>query len=127
MYLRFVVLNKNKESKQKQGLITLSYDLRDEGELDRYELTTVNRIINWFKENLKSPPILKKDGNNRCIAWFKSEAKEPIELMWELYHLIQSKGIPVEIIKKDEIGEIKYEDEWQVIAQPLKHNRKRKT
>jgi hypothetical protein len=124
MYLRFVTLNKDRDSKQKQGLITTAYDLRDEGELDRYELESVNRIINWFKANLTIPPILKREDSNRCIAWFKSDAKEPLDLMWELYHLLQSKGIPVEVLKQNEIGDIRYEDEWQVIAQPLRHNRK---
>jgi len=127
MYLRFVILNKHKSSKSKQGLITAAYDLRDEYELDRYELEAVNRIIDWFKKYLQIPSILERDDSNRCISWFKTDAKEPIEMMWELYYLFQSKGISVEILKKKEIGEIKYEDEWQVVAQPDRHNRKIKS
>ena len=124
MYLRFVTLRKDKDSKHKQGLVTYAYDLREEDELDQYELESVNRIIDWFKKNLKIPPILKRDDSNRCIAWFKPEAEEPLKLMWELYYLLQSKGVPVEVLKKNSVGEIKYEDQWQVIAQPIRHNRK---
>ena len=124
MYLRFVTLNKHDASKSKQGLITYAYELRDEYELDSYELEAVNRIIDWFKKHLKIPSILDRDDSNRCISWFKTDAKEPLEMMWELYYLFQSKGISVEILKQKEIGEIKYEDDWQVVAQPVRHNRK---
>ncbi len=47
--------------------------------------------------------------------------------MWELYYLLQAKGIAVEVMKKERVGEIKYEDNWQIVAQPLRHNRKIKT
>ena len=127
MYLRFVTLGKDTDSKHKKGLITYAYDLRDDGELDRYELETINRIIDWFKENVKIPPILNRADSNRCLSWFKSEAEQPIKYMWELYYLLQSKGVAVEVLKEEIIGEIKYEDKWQVIAQPLRHNRKIKT
>jgi hypothetical protein len=40
-------------------------ELRDEGELDRYELETANRIFDWFSENIHAPSFLKKDGYNR--------------------------------------------------------------
>lgn len=124
MYLRFVTLGKDVDSKKKQGLITYVYDLRDEGELDRYELEAVNRIIDWFKEHVKIPPILKRNDSNRCISWFKPEAEQPIKYMWELYYMLQAKGVAVEVLKEEKIGNIKYEDEWQVVAQPLRHNRK---
>ena len=99
-------------------------ELRERGEFDRYELEAVTRIIEWFNENIKVPSILKKKGYNRCISWFKPESKTSLELMWELYHLLQSKGVSVEVLKNDEIGEILYEDEHQVVAQPWRHNRK---
>ena len=124
MYLRFIGLNKDSDSKQKQGLITIAYDLRDEGEFDQFELDSVNRIINWFKDNLKVPPLLERQDSNRCIAWFKSEAEEPLKQIWELYYLLQNKGVAVEVLKEKNIGDIRYEDEWQVIAQPNRHNRK---
>ena len=38
MYIRFVTLGKDKDSKHKQGLITFAYDLRDDGKLDSYGL-----------------------------------------------------------------------------------------
>ncbi len=125
MYLRFVTLSKDKDSRQKEGLIIAAGRLIDEGELDRFELEMVKRIIDWFNEKMKVPSLLKDPGNNRCVAWFKSEAKEPLNMMWELYYLLQSKGIPVEVMKESDVGEIRYEDEWQIVAQGHRHNRKR--
>ena len=122
MYLRFVGLNVDRASKYKQGLFTLAYDLKYKGEFDRYELDATSRILGWFENNLKIPAILKERDSNRCIAWFKPEAKEPIRQMWELYYLLQHKGLSVEVLKSIEIGRIKYKDEWQVIAQPNKQN-----
>lgn len=99
--------------------------LRDDGELDRYELESANKIFDWFNKNINAPGFLKLGGNNRCLSWFKPEAKEALEKMWELYHLLQSKGVAVEVLKSNDIGEIRYEDSYQVIAQPHRHNRKR--
>lgn len=127
MYLRFVTLNEDSRSRKKSGLIIAAIELREEGELDRYELATVNRIIDWFNEHLKVPSMLKRDDSNRCISWFKPDAHEPIEMMWELYYLFQTKGISVEVLKENSIGEVRYEDEWQVVSQPVRHNRKIKS
>ncbi len=67
-YLRFVTLGKHRSSKHKQGLITYAHNLREVGELDRYELVSVNRIIDWFNAYVKVPPILKKNDSNRCLS-----------------------------------------------------------
>ena len=125
MYLRFVTLTPDEESRKKQGLFFSVQRLLDDGEFDRYEIEAVKQILNWFNDKMKVPPLLKRDGNNRCIAWFKPEAEQAIKLMWEMYYLLQAKGIPVEVLKDDDVGEIHYEDDWQVIAQPYRHNRKR--
>lgn len=125
MYIRFVTLKLDKDSKNKQGLFMAAEELNEDGELGRYEKNSVNNIISWFNENIEAPSLLSDSGNNRCIAWFKPEAKKSLNLMWELYHILQSKGIAVEVLKSDDIGEIRYEDEHQVIAQPHRHNRKR--
>jgi hypothetical protein len=125
MYKRFVTLKNDEDSRKKQGLFMATRELRDEGELDRYELETANQIFEWFNENVDVPSFQKKDGCNRCISWFKPEAKEALEKMWELYHLLQSKGVAVEVLKSDDVGEIHYKDKHQIIAQPYRHNRKR--
>lgn len=125
MYIRFVTLINDEDSKKKQGLFMATRELRDAGELDRYELETANKIFEWFNENVAAPSFLKEDGYNRCISWFKPDAKEALEKMWELYHLLQSKGVAVEVLKSDDIGEIHYDDRHQIIAQPHRYNRKR--
>ncbi len=126
MYLRFVTLAQDEHSRKKQGLFISTYSLKEEGEFDGYELETVERIFDWFNYYLKSPSFLKETGNNRCIAWFKPEVRVPLRYMWELYYLLQSKGVAVELLKARDVGHVRYEDEWQIIAQPYRHNRKRK-
>lgn len=124
MYLRFVTATQDEDSRKKQGLFHSANRLKQEGELDRYESEVVERIFRWFNDNVKVPWLLKAPGNNRCLSWFKPEAKQALHLMWEMYYLLQSKGVSVEVLKENDIGEIKYEDEVQVVAQPYRHNRK---
>jgi hypothetical protein len=60
----------------------------------------------------------------RAIFWFKSSAEDCVKRMWELTHLLRYHGYLVEVEKCRELGNIVYEDTFQVAAYPSDKDRK---
>ena len=56
MYLRFVTTRIDEDSHKPQGVFVAAYALMDSGELPPDERKRVREILDWFKENLPTPP-----------------------------------------------------------------------
>ncbi len=126
MYLRFIGLCQDRRSRYEQGLIHLAYKLKYNNSFTDYEYEEVQYVFRWIDRNLIVPPILKIPGNYRCLCWFKPSAQEHIRVMWKLFSVIQNKGIAVDMIKCEEIGRIRYQDDYQIVAQPFTSNYRKK-
>jgi len=118
MYLRFVTTRVDEDSHKPQGVFVASYALLDSGDLARDEWKHVREILDWFNDNLPHPP--KNFTAGRAIFWFKSSAEKSIEYVWELVHLLRHHGHYVEVHKCRRLGNILYEDKFQVAAFPSK-------
>jgi hypothetical protein len=118
MYLRFVTTRIDKASHRQQGVFAASYALLDSGNLTREESDHVRQIQIWFNTNLPTPP--KTFDAHRAIFWFKSSAEESIKNVWELVHLLRQHGHHVEVQKCRRLGNILWEDQFQVAAFPSK-------
>jgi len=118
MYLRFVTTRIDKDSRKQQGVFAASYALLDSGELSRDEWKRLREIQIWFNANLTSPP--KSFNAGRAIFWFKSSAEENIRNIWELVHLLRQHGHFVEVHKCRRLGNILWQDKFQVAAFPSK-------
>ncbi|MCA8970413.1 MAG: hypothetical protein KDC95_11535 [Planctomycetes bacterium] len=117
MFIRFVVVEPDtNDHRLFTGLIARARILRDDGELDQVEVAVLERVYDWFNRHLPVPPYGDAWPRN-CAAWFKSEATEAISAMWELYGLLQRKGVEVRMIKSKHPGKIVYEDDQQVVVQ----------
>ena len=68
--------------------------------------------------HLKSPAVLREDGNERALSWFHPRATRPIEKVRSIAALLEEHGIVVDMIKTDDPGIVIYEDGWQVVAKP---------
>jgi hypothetical protein len=95
--------------------------LLESGDLSLDERDLLREVLIWFNKNLPSPRNMVA---SRAIFWFKSSADECMKRMWELTHLLRHYGYLVEVEKCRELGNIIYEDEFQVAAYPSKHDRK---
>jgi len=126
MYLRFVVTQIDEDSHQPKGLFTTAYELLDSGDLSPEERTQLDDILIWFDKNLASPDVENSRNQvaRRAIFWFKSEAEDSISRIWEMAHLLEYHGYLVEMQKCRKLGNIIYEDEYQVAAFPSKDDRK---
>jgi len=91
-----------------------TYALLDSGDLARDEWKRVRDILDWFNANLPHPP--KNFTTGRAIFWFKSSAQESIRRVWELVHLLRENGHYVEVHKCRRLGNVLYEDKFQVAA-----------
>lgn len=119
MFLRFVTTRVDEDSRRPEGLFTAAYELRDSQTLDPDERKRMDEILIWFNQHLPAPP--KKFSAGRAIFWFKStggKAQECIEQMWDLVHLIREHDYHVEVLKCRTLGNICYEDDFQVAAYP---------
>lgn len=116
MLIRFVITERDSESHQKLGVFQAAYNLLRSEQLGSVEMTELRGLLDWFKENLPSPP----KPNPRAIFWFKSNAEESTKMIWQLVRFLEEQGIFVELIKTERPGYVIYEDKFQVAAIPFK-------
>ena len=121
MFLRFVITQIDEDSHKPQGLFVAAHELLDSGELPSAERHHLREVLIWFNKNLPSP---RYEFASRRIFWFKSSAHDCIKRMWELTHLLRYHGYLVEVEKCRELGNIVYEDNYQVAAYPSENDRK---
>lgn len=122
-FIRFTLLSSDTDSGRKTGVLVAAHQLRDDGDLSVDEHNDLRLILSWFNQHLKIPKVLSEKGNARAISWFKTEAKKPLERMWALKALLDIHDINVEVHKTTDPGMIIYEDGWQVVAKPRKHQK----
>jgi len=116
MYLRFVTTAVDEDSHRAQGVFMAAYRLLDSGNLTKEEWKQVRNILDWFNAYLPHPP--KKFTACRAIFWFKSSAEKSVKKIWELVHVLRQHSRHVEVHKCRTLGNILYEDEFQVAAFP---------
>ena len=120
MYLRFTTLQVNSESNRKTGILVAAHELRDAGTLSKEDESLLNGTLKWFNEHLKIPKLLSEAEHFRALSWFKPEAEKPLQKAWGLKHFLEQHGIPIEVHKTQDPGNIIYSDGWQVVAKPKK-------
>ena len=123
MYVRFQGKQQNTTSSSKLGIFQLAFELRDDGDLLRYQEEILLKNIAWLKDHLKSPAILRESGDYRAISWFHHRAKEPIRGIREIKAILEEHGYHIDQITTRDPGEIIYEDEFQEVAKPRKKSR----
>ena len=100
------------------GVFQAAVMLRDDGGLEPFEEDWLERELSWLRMHLPSPDCLRREGNERAVCWFKPDAHRPIEKVRGIVALLETKDIPVEMVKTASAGTVVYEDKWQVVAKP---------
>lgn len=116
MYIRFTIKEIDDDSRKPQGVFSAAYALLDSNELDPIESKQLREALLWFEDNL-----LRPSDNlyaSRAIFWFKSHAHESIDQIWELVNLLKLHGHFIEVHKCRSLGNIAYNDKFQVAAYP---------
>ena len=122
MYLRFVTMDIDPDSRVPAGIFHAAYDLYYESVLSGYEREQLRNLLNWFGEHLPAPNRFARGGRKMYIkhgvCWFKNSARAHLEQIWEMVALLESNGVWVQMIKTDRPGGVVYEDDWQIVAVP---------
>ena len=120
MFLRFQGQQPNLGTASKLGIFQLAFELRDRRDLPSYAFDELQSNLAWLKLHLKSPEILDDDEHYRAIAWFKPDAHEPLKRVWAIKAVLEEFGYQIDLIKSNTPGLVIYEDDWQIIAKPIR-------
>ena len=112
------------DSRSDTGVFIVASELTASAELEPYQRERLEELLDWFNENLPVPERLAEPGQNRVLSWFKPTTTAALDRMWELVAILKDAGEPVELLKSSDPGVILDEEEYQVLAQPYRRNRK---
>jgi hypothetical protein len=116
MFIRFAITRIDEHSRRPQGVLVAAYSLLKSGDLNADERTHLREILIWFQKHLPTPP--SGFSASRATFWFKPSAQECLRRVWELIHALRLHGYHVEVHKCRHLGNICYQDEFQVAAYP---------
>ena len=117
MFIRFVVGRDGEHHRSLTGIITEARILRDEGELDGYQVSRLQDAYRWLNANLPCPPFESANWPSNAVSWFKDEAGQPLKYMWDIASLLREHGIPVRMLRSAHPGKILYEDSFQIVVE----------
>jgi hypothetical protein len=127
MFVRFVVLCKNKDSGCLEGVFQAAYRLYDEKRFDQAGATRFEALLQWFKLHLPAPSDFSlrrgHQGHRQAICWFKVQATEHLGKVWELATLLERYGVPTRRLRTSRPGYLVYEDQFQVAAVPFRDSK----
>jgi hypothetical protein len=123
MYLRFIGTEIHSGSGTEKGIFKLAYELEKSALLNKNEDVVLKELLAWFEDNLPKPKIFDNEFiddlyKSLFICWFKDSSTEMLSKIWDLKYLLENHDIMIEVIKSDNIGHIRYNDEFQAVARP---------
>jgi hypothetical protein len=127
MHVRFVIHSNDESSGRRQGLFQALAELEQTGALLPHEQEAWLSVLDWFRHHLGEPDSFarssKPHAKKVALSWFKSTATEHVKKMYALAAILESHGVPVDVIKAAKPGYIVYEDDYQVAAEPFSETR----
>jgi hypothetical protein len=123
MFLRFVVVERDARSGSLRGVIRAASELQEAGALEAYQEKALEEAYAWLNDHLPVPPALGHRGprgRTQAISWFRASAAEAIDRVRGIVAILHDCGVPVEMVKTANPGRVIYEDEWQVVAIPMR-------
>ena len=122
VYVRFVCFQKVESQRQRLGLFQALDHARECDFAPSWALKELGEISGWFKQNLAVPGQFSRGGwkgrGQPGLSWFKPAAKEHIRQMHRLKLALDACGVHVDILTTRDPGEIIWQDQNQVVAEP---------
>lgn len=119
-YVRFVIGRKDEDSHVEQGVFQAAALALEWQEITGPDADELNQLRAWFSENLEKPTSFGRDKLRRGICWFKADATQHIARIWKMVQILERNGMLVKKIKTSKPGYVIYEDEWQLVAEPVR-------
>jgi hypothetical protein len=121
-YIRFVVGLKDGNGHSEQGIFRAVMWALEWKEIQGSDAETLRELLVWFSRNLAKPSYSGRDGLRFGICWFKVGAVEHMLRIDEMSRVLERNGVYIKKIKTDKPGYVIYEDEWQLVAEPIRKN-----
>ena len=123
MYLRFVIAEIDSDSGVEAGVFVAAYRLWRGNSLPDYEDERLRDIMVWFNRNLRMPSRFSRSSRRSrprsAVCWFRPTAREHLARAHEMVNILEENGVFVRRIKAPKVGYVVYEDEHQVVAEPV--------
>jgi hypothetical protein len=123
MYIRFEIDDIDFRSGKPVGIFTVAYEMVRHQSLTTYQKNAIQELLDYFKKELPVPDKFSKSKNTNHnentpgISWLKADAVDMVSRFWELKNIIEDLDGPIiNVIKKEYVGKIVYEDQHQVVA-----------
>jgi hypothetical protein len=124
MFIRFIVKYFNQQTKTEEtGIFRAADYVRDFSEIGAPERENLQKLIEWFDENLPVPEFYddpaKRSEEQHTYFWFKTGATRFLEKMNALTVILEENGIKVERLTAAETpGKLIFEDACQIAVVP---------
>ena len=115
MFFRFVVGERDSQSRDFRGIFVAAYDLLYEEDLEPWTRELIRERLDWYEEELPLPPH-DRFRSGQAICWFKPDAGRMIQRLWPVALAMRESGVPVRVVRRWDPGRIRYQDRWQVVA-----------
>jgi hypothetical protein len=116
-FIRFVVGTHHATPRTQTGVVAELRLLRESGDLPSYEHDHTQQIFDWLNAHLPCPPFTESHWSKDAIAWFKPSAQDFIAKFREIIAILEEHGRFVRTLVTTDPGVIRYEDEYQVVAE----------
>lgn len=124
-FIRFVISHRYLESGAYDGTFRLAYRLRGSSVATPADRSALTEALNWFEGNLGTPARSSQTASRghyrrhpRGVSWFKDTAVDHLARMQEIRLVLERYGHQVQMLTAARVGEVVYEDEYQVVAEP---------
>lgn len=96
-----------------KGIFSMCWRLILDGKMCKEDEESFKNIDQWFKDNLPEPEPCQK--GEKVITFFKvATTKEMQEKIIPAMELLDKYEHPYDVVYTNYVGEVVYEDEWQV-------------
>ena len=97
-----------------KGIFGMCWRMVYDGVMEEQDAELFKRIDAWFVEHLPEPPMCKT-GDQRVITFFKTETmEEMLKHIEPAMALLDKYNHPYDVVYTNFVGNIVYEDEFQV-------------
>lgn len=95
-----------------------AFKLTRSEDMELYDKQLLLEKLQLFQDSLPTPDIFDSDRNKKAISWFKPTAHLFLDAVEEVKLITEKYLSPIQLHASENIGEIVYEDEYQVLAIP---------
>ena len=97
-----------------KGIFGMCWRMIYDGVMKEQDAEAFKNVNEWFEEHLPNPPVCKT-GDQRVITFFKTEgSQEMIKHIEPAMALLEKYNHPYDVVYTNFVGNIVYEDEFQV-------------